>query len=85
MSLIPNKYLQTNLNRMTAGPGSLLKAENVRLDGARLRQRHGQDLLIPEDPWGTVAVGSSRANYRCRKLFYYNNRVWGYFQYLGSN
>ena len=47
MQVIPNKYLATNLNRMTAEPGSLLKANNVRVDGGRIRSRNGQSLLVP--------------------------------------
>jgi hypothetical protein len=34
---------------------------------------------VPEDPWGTDSIPSDRADYRCKKLFYYNGCVWGYF------
>lgn len=47
MQVIPNKYLGTNLNRIEQGPSVLLKANNVRIDGSRIRQRNGQDLVIP--------------------------------------
>lgn len=50
MQVIPNKYLSTNLNRLEAGPSSLLRAKNVRIDGGRIRQRNGQNLLNPQDP-----------------------------------
>ena len=36
--------------------------------------------MTPEDPWGASSIPETPANYRCRKLFYYNGNVWGYFQ-----
>lgn len=80
MSIIPNKYLATNLNRMQSGPGTLLRANNVRIDGGRLRSRRGQNLMTPEDPFGASTLPGGGTDYRCRKLFYYNGNVWGYFQ-----
>jgi hypothetical protein len=47
----------------------------------------GQDLMIPEDPFGLGAISGDPAIcelYRCRKLFYYNGNVWGYFQASGQ-
>lgn len=79
MQVIPNKYLGTNLNRIEQGPSVLLKANNVRIDGSRIRQRNGQDLVIPQDP-AFITLPVSYESYRCVKLFFYNNAVWGYFK-----
>lgn len=80
MQVIPNKYLGTNLNRIEQGPSVLLKANNVRIDGSRIRQRNGQDLVIPQDP-AFITLPFPYESYRCVKLFFYNNAVWGYFKF----
>lgn len=79
MQVIPNKYLSTNLNRLNAGPGSLLRAKNVRIDGERIRQRNGQNLLNPQDP---ALIDVDPINYlafRSVRIFFYNNKIWSYF------
>ena len=82
--LTANGYLKTNANRMQAGNEILLQADNVRIDNGRLRQRRGQSLMVPQDPLGIAGI-PDYANYRCRKIFFYNNAVWGYFQTVNSN
>lgn len=78
--VIPNKYLATNLNRLATGPSGLLKALNVRIEDGILRARKGQNLIIAEDPAFINITPSNYDDYRCIKLWFYNNRPFGYFQ-----
>lgn len=76
--VIPSKYLQTNLNRYETGPQALLRAQNVRLDGGRIRSRIGQDFLPANDIPYQYLGGTKYRNFRPIKVFWYNNRPWTY-------
>jgi hypothetical protein len=79
MQVIPNKYLSTNLNRLNAGPSSLLRAKNVRIDGGRIRERNGQNILDPEDPPLINIDPGNYLTFRSVKIFFYNGKIWSYF------
>lgn len=79
MQIIPNKYLRTNGNRIQNGPSSMLKANNVVFDNGKILSRLGQQLMEPEDPVGQAYDPIGYQSIKPVKIFYYNNRIWGYF------
>ena len=79
--VIPNKYLATDVNRMTAGPSVLLRANNIRLVNGIIRERYGQDLLSNGHNKAFRELGATQANgFRPIKSIWYNNRPWVYFR-----
>jgi len=77
-SVIPHKYLSTNLNRLAEGPSGLLVANNVRIEGGVIRRRKGQQLIIPEDWVGQGHIINYEV-YQPIKVLFYNGRLWSYF------
>lgn len=79
MSIIPNKYLATGMNLIEQGDSRLMLAQNTRIKNGIIRKRKGQQLIVPQDPFGMTTSLPQQSSYRCYKLFFYNNMLWGYF------